>query len=135
MLQSDGLSEIYSITITLITYTTAGSQGCDRESSRTPTVVSWWRSTKASGRLPPRRLRVSLCRPTICPLLPHFRQTCHYCRLRRFDPLSLASEKKALTWFQQAELVHCRTAMTAVAGIIIPGVCTELHLKYLPLKL
>lgn len=61
--------------------------------------------------------------------LPHFRQTCYDCRLRRFDPLSLASEEKALTWFQQAELVHCRTAMTAVAGIIIPGVCTELSLE------
>lgn len=51
---------------------------------------------------------------------------CHDCRLRRFDPLSLSSEEKALTWFQQAELVHCRTAMAAVAGIIIPGVCIEL---------
>ena len=38
-----------------------------------------------------------------------------------------------MTWFQQAELVHCRTAMTAVAGIIVPGVCTELHLNFLAL--
>lgn len=49
------------------------------------------------------------------------RLTCCIC-LHRFDPLSLASEEKALTWFQQAELVHSRTAMAAVAGIIIPGV-------------
>jgi len=45
--------------------------------------------------------------------------------MHRFDPLSLASEEKALTWFQQAELVHCRTAMAAVAGIVIPGVCVH----------
>lgn len=31
-----------------------------------------------------------------------------------------------MTWFQQAELVHCRTAMAAVAGIIIPGVCASI---------
>lgn len=45
-----------------------------------------------------------------------------------FDPLSLASEEKALKWFQQAELVHCRTAMTAVAGIIIPGLLSKAHI-------
>lgn len=43
-----------------------------------------------------------------------------------FDPLSLASEEKALTWFQQAELVHCRTAMAAVAGIVIPGLLSKI---------
>ena len=42
--------------------------------------------------------------------------------VHRFDPLSLAADERALKWFQQAELVHSRTAMTAVAGIIIPGV-------------
>lgn len=39
-----------------------------------------------------------------------------------FDPLGLGKDPAALRWYQQAELVHARTAMTAVAGILIPGV-------------
>lgn len=39
-----------------------------------------------------------------------------------FDPLNLGRDPEALRWYQQAELVHSRTAMTAVAGILIPGV-------------
>ena len=50
--------------------------------------------------------------------------------MHRFDPLSLAADEKALTWFQQAELVHCRTAMAAVAGIVIPGVCSQPILRF-----
>lgn len=40
----------------------------------------------------------------------------------RFDPLSLGSDPELLRWFQQAELVHGRTAMTGVAGILFPAV-------------
>ena len=38
-----------------------------------------------------------------------------------FDPLSLGSDPEILKYFQQAELVHARFAMAAVAGILIPG--------------
>jgi hypothetical protein len=39
-----------------------------------------------------------------------------------FDPLGLGKEPTSLKWYQQAELVHGRTAMTAVAGILFPSV-------------
>lgn len=39
-----------------------------------------------------------------------------------FDPLGLGKDPTSLRWYQQAELVHARTAMTAVAGILIPSV-------------
>jgi len=42
-----------------------------------------------------------------------------------FDPLNLGTDPKALLWYQQAELVHCRTSMAAVAGILIPGILTK----------
>ncbi|GIL59855.1 hypothetical protein Vafri_14563 [Volvox africanus] len=42
-----------------------------------------------------------------------------------FDPLGLGKDPEALRWYQQAELVHSRTAMTAVAGILIPGLLTK----------
>lgn len=38
---------------------------------------------------------------------------------------NLGADPNALRWYQQAELVHGRTAMTAVAGILIPGVSTS----------
>jgi light-harvesting complex I chlorophyll a/b binding protein 5 len=38
-----------------------------------------------------------------------------------FDPLNLGKDPQALKWYVQAELVHARFAMTAVAGILIPG--------------
>jgi len=41
-----------------------------------------------------------------------------------FDPLSLGSDKETLAWFQQAELVHSRWAMTAVVGILVPELAT-----------
>ncbi|XP_071721446.1 photosystem I chlorophyll a/b-binding protein 6, chloroplastic [Rutidosis leptorrhynchoides] len=37
-----------------------------------------------------------------------------------FDPLGLGSDPKTLQWFAQAELMHSRWAMLAVAGILIP---------------
>ncbi|KAL5698338.1 Photosystem I chlorophyll a/b-binding protein 6 [Ranunculus cassubicifolius] len=37
-----------------------------------------------------------------------------------FDPLGLGSDPETLRWFAQAELVHGRWAMLAVAGILIP---------------
>ncbi|KAK9823757.1 hypothetical protein WJX72_005208 [[Myrmecia] bisecta] len=49
-----------------------------------------------------------------------------------FDPLSLGSDKELLRWFQQAELVHCRTAMTAAAGILIPGILTKAGVLNVP---
>lgn len=38
-----------------------------------------------------------------------------------FDPLNLAAPPGALKWNQQSEIFHCRVAMIAVAGILIPG--------------
>lgn len=35
---------------------------------------------------------------------------------------NLGKDPEALRWYVQAELVHGRTAMAAVAGILIPGV-------------
>jgi len=35
-----------------------------------------------------------------------------------FDPLNLGSDPRALKWFVQAELMHCRWAMMGVAGIL-----------------
>ncbi|KAK9820249.1 hypothetical protein WJX72_008057 [[Myrmecia] bisecta] len=35
-----------------------------------------------------------------------------------FDPLGLASDPKALAWYKQAELVHCRWAMLGAAGVL-----------------
>ncbi|CAK0787177.1 hypothetical protein CVIRNUC_010393 [Coccomyxa viridis] len=49
-----------------------------------------------------------------------------------FDPLSLGSDPKILKWFQQAELVHARTAMTAVAGILFPAVATKAGVLNVP---
>ncbi|KAK9989859.1 hypothetical protein SO802_030098 [Lithocarpus litseifolius] len=37
-----------------------------------------------------------------------------------FDPLGLGSDPESLKWFAQAELMHGRWAMLAVAGILIP---------------
>ncbi|PNH03048.1 Chlorophyll a-b binding protein 7, chloroplastic [Tetrabaena socialis] len=42
-----------------------------------------------------------------------------------FDPLGLGKDAEALRWYQQAELVHCRTAMAGVAGIVIPSLLTK----------
>eukprot|EP00241_Pyramimonas_parkeae_P012713 CAMPEP_0114224538 /NCGR_PEP_ID=MMETSP0058-20121206/162_1 /TAXON_ID=36894 /ORGANISM="Pyramimonas parkeae, CCMP726" /LENGTH=262 /DNA_ID=CAMNT_0001335023 /DNA_START=181 /DNA_END=969 /DNA_ORIENTATION=+ len=35
-----------------------------------------------------------------------------------FDPLGLGADPKALSWYREAELQHCRWAMAAVAGIL-----------------
>ncbi|GFR43360.1 hypothetical protein Agub_g4431 [Astrephomene gubernaculifera] len=49
-----------------------------------------------------------------------------------FDPLGLGKDAEALRWYQQAELVHSRTAMTAVAGILIPGLLTKAGVLSVP---
>ncbi|CAL8465013.1 g4548 [Coccomyxa elongata] len=49
-----------------------------------------------------------------------------------FDPLSLGSDPQILKWFQQAELVHARTAMTAVAGILFPAIATKAGVVNIP---
>ncbi|KAF5842932.1 light harvesting complex a protein [Dunaliella salina] len=49
-----------------------------------------------------------------------------------FDPLNLGAEPQALRWYQQAELVHSRTAMMGVAGILIPGIFTKLGALNVP---
>eukprot|EP00878_Enallax_costatus_P041673 GHUV01048517.1.p1 GENE.GHUV01048517.1~~GHUV01048517.1.p1 ORF type:complete len:238 (-),score=75.84 GHUV01048517.1:403-1116(-) len=49
-----------------------------------------------------------------------------------FDPLGLAKDPEALRWYQQAELVHARTAMTAAAGILIPGILTKIGVLNVP---
>ena len=42
-----------------------------------------------------------------------------------FDPLRLGSDPDLLKWFAQAELIHGRLAMTAVAGILFPAIATK----------
>lgn len=49
-----------------------------------------------------------------------------------FDPLSLGSDPDALKWFAQAEVFHGRWAMTATAGILIPGVATKTGVVDIP---
>ncbi|KAK9824229.1 hypothetical protein WJX72_008757 [[Myrmecia] bisecta] len=49
-----------------------------------------------------------------------------------FDPLNLGADPEALKWYQQAELIHARLAMTAVAGILIPGLLTKVGILHLP---
>jgi light-harvesting complex I chlorophyll a/b binding protein 5 len=49
-----------------------------------------------------------------------------------FDPLKLGEEKDRLRWFQQAELVHSRLAMTAAAGILLPGLANRAGLLNVP---
>ncbi|KAL0912596.1 hypothetical protein M5K25_018578 [Dendrobium thyrsiflorum] len=43
-----------------------------------------------------------------------------------FDPLGLGSDPELLQWFAQAELMHGRWAMLAVAGILIPECLVKL---------
>jgi hypothetical protein len=38
---------------------------------------------------------------------------------------NLGKDPEALRWYVQAELVHCRTAMAGVAGILIPAVSSS----------
>uniref|UniRef100_A0A383W1N6 Chlorophyll a-b binding protein, chloroplastic n=1 Tax=Tetradesmus obliquus TaxID=3088 RepID=A0A383W1N6_TETOB len=49
-----------------------------------------------------------------------------------FDPLGLGKDPEALRWYVQAELVHCRTAMAGVAGILIPAVLTKAGVLNVP---
>jgi hypothetical protein len=42
-----------------------------------------------------------------------------------FDPLNLGADPAALKWYAAAELIHSRTAMMAVAGILIPEALTK----------
>lgn len=49
-----------------------------------------------------------------------------------FDPFYLGKNPESLRWYQQAELVHGRTAMTAVAGILIPGLLTKAGILNVP---
>lgn len=49
-----------------------------------------------------------------------------------FDPLNLAADPQALKWYVQAELIHSRLAMTAVAGILIPGLLTKVGALNVP---
>ncbi|MEW5306699.1 MAG: hypothetical protein WDW36_009146 [Sanguina aurantia] len=49
-----------------------------------------------------------------------------------FDPLNLGTNPETLRWYQQAELVHARTAMIGVAGILIPGVLTKAGVLSVP---
>jgi light-harvesting complex I chlorophyll a/b binding protein 5 len=49
-----------------------------------------------------------------------------------FDPLNLAKDPEARRWYVQAELVHCRTAMAGVAGILIPAILTKAGVLNVP---
>lgn len=47
-----------------------------------------------------------------------------------FDPLSLGENPETLKWYVQAELVHARTAMLAVAGILFTAIGAEAGLPF-----
>lgn len=49
-----------------------------------------------------------------------------------YDPLNLGKDPQALRWYVQSELIHGRTAMTAVAGILIPGILTKAGILNVP---
>ncbi|CAL5229387.1 g12702 [Coccomyxa viridis] len=49
-----------------------------------------------------------------------------------FDPLRLGQDPKALAWYRHAELIHCRYAMAAVAGILLPDVLNHVGVLNLP---
>lgn len=49
-----------------------------------------------------------------------------------FDPLRLGSDPEILKWFTHSELIHCRVAMTAVAGILFPAVATKAGAASIP---
>ncbi|KAJ7550744.1 hypothetical protein O6H91_07G116700 [Diphasiastrum complanatum] len=49
-----------------------------------------------------------------------------------FDPLELGKEPRALRWYVQAELLHARFAMAAVAGILFTDLLRTTGLKELP---
>jgi hypothetical protein len=44
-----------------------------------------------------------------------------------FDPLGLGADKEWLSWFQQAELMHCRWAMIGAAGILLPDMASAVR--------
>nr|AAB40979.1 light harvesting complex a [Volvox carteri f. nagariensis] len=47
-----------------------------------------------------------------------------------FDPLYLGAEPSKLKWYAQAELVHARFAMLAVAGILVPELLTNIGFSW-----
>lgn len=49
-----------------------------------------------------------------------------------FDPANLGTNPEALKWYQSAELINGRTAMTAVAGILLPSILTHAGVIDLP---
>ncbi|KAK9813757.1 hypothetical protein WJX73_007717 [Symbiochloris irregularis] len=49
-----------------------------------------------------------------------------------FDPLGLGRNPDSLRWYQQSEVFHCRLAMAAVAGILIPGILSKVGILNLP---
>ena len=49
-----------------------------------------------------------------------------------FDPLGLGEDPESLRWYVQAELVHARFAMAAVAGILYTDVCHVTGMSVLP---
>ncbi|KAK9803122.1 hypothetical protein WJX73_007428 [Symbiochloris irregularis] len=49
-----------------------------------------------------------------------------------FDPLGLSADEEKRAWFVHSEVFHCRTAMTAVAGILIPDLLTKAGVLNVP---
>lgn len=49
-----------------------------------------------------------------------------------FDPLNLGTKPEALRWYVHAELIHGRTAMAAVAGIVFPSLLTKAGILNVP---
>ncbi|KXZ44933.1 hypothetical protein GPECTOR_60g710 [Gonium pectorale] len=47
-----------------------------------------------------------------------------------FDPLALGAEPEKLKWYVQAELVHSRFAMLAVAGILFPELLANIGISW-----
>lgn len=47
-----------------------------------------------------------------------------------FDPLGLGSDAGKLSWYVQAELVHCRFAMLGVAGVLVPELASKIGISW-----
>lgn len=47
-----------------------------------------------------------------------------------FDPLGLGTDPETLSYYRQAEIVHCRFAMLGVAGILVPDIAAKAGISW-----
>jgi len=47
-----------------------------------------------------------------------------------FDPLGLGTDPETLSYYRQAEIVHCRFAMLGTAGILLPDVAAKAGISW-----